>query len=170
MCWLQCMRMMRACGAGLLTGETGGGGVDEEWTRLSLSAWSRIVLQPPPSSTCCWCKMYFVFLSLYFFPGANYSNPKQMSLKLSYTPPKSSYANPSLLNQSSAAKRRGIVLKSILLNYPRPIHYSQKKLGVVYLCLATPQRCASKLFNQDYSKANLQTKLCRKIKLGAFLA
>ena len=26
---LQCMRMMRACGAGLLTGETGGGGVDE---------------------------------------------------------------------------------------------------------------------------------------------
>ena len=75
LCWLrlQCMRMMRACGAGLLTGETGGGGVDEEWTRLSLSAWSRIVLQPPPSSTCCWCKMYFVFLSLYFFPNANYS-------------------------------------------------------------------------------------------------
>ena len=26
---VQCMRMMRACGAGLLTGETGGGGVDE---------------------------------------------------------------------------------------------------------------------------------------------
>ena len=26
---LQCMTRMRACGAGLLTGETGGGGVDE---------------------------------------------------------------------------------------------------------------------------------------------
>ena len=138
---------------------------EAEWTRLSLSAWSRIVLQPPPSSTCCWCKMYFVFLSLYFFPNANYSNPKQLSFKF-----KSSYANPSLLNQSSAAKRRGIVLKSILQNYPRPIHYGQKKLGGVYLCLATPQRCASHLFNQDFSKANLQTKLSRKIKLGAFLA
>ena len=89
---------------------------------------------------------------LYFFPNANYSNPKQLSLKSSYTPPKSSYANPSLLSQSSAATRRGIVLKSILLNYPRPIHYSQKKLGGVYLFLATPQRCASQLFNQDYSK------------------
>ena len=121
---------------------------------------SRQLYQPAAGAKCI----------LYFFPDAHYSNPKQLSLKSSYTPPKSSYANPSLLNQSSAGKRRGILLKSILLNYPRPIHYSQKKLGGVYLCLATPQRCASQLFNQDYSKANLQTKLCRKIKLGAFLA
>ena len=150
------MRMMRACGAGLLTGETGGGGVGRGY----LCPPGHALSYNPPSSTCCWCKMYFVFLSLYFFPNANYSNPKQLSLKLSYTPPKS--FKPIQCRETERNRPK--------IHYPRPIHYSQKNLGGVYLCLATPQRCASQLFNQDYSKANLQTKLSRKTKLGAFLA
>ena len=134
--------------------------MDEEWTRLSLSAWSRIVLQPPPSSTCCcWCKMYFVFLSLYFFPNANYSNPKLLSLKLSYNPPKSSYANPSLLNQSR--NRPKIHLIKLSNTYSLQPKEAWRRLSL--------SGKSSQLFNQVYSKANLQTKLSRKIKLGFFL-
>ena len=93
---------MRACGAGLLTGETGGGGVDEAiFVRLVTHC-----LTTPTFLNLLLVQNVFC-ISQFVFPDANYSNPKQLSLKLSYTPPKSSYANPSLLNQSSAVQGNG---------------------------------------------------------------